>query len=370
MPAVLRVVFVGSSERERPHLEAHLGLSAPNVRFDVCQDPEQALAIASRERVDALLVGPFDDLCAVPLPALTQLVERDDPPVFLLLGAVAWSEIDWESLPCAGVDAVLEWDACRGSRWLDLLGYNIARARVARRNRSACVRGENMAAAVARLAAVAQRAALAEVAVDAALALRARSCALLLTERDDLVLVHAKHVADAETRTLARCTLGVSSHPVAAAAQARRPAWSSAADGSHAALPLLTEEGVAGVLWVQVQRPSNEDRRALERLAEHVAQTCARTQQIELLHERATSAERLIGVAAHDLRSPLQVIAMGAGLLQMEGAVAPAKHFLLQRIQESADRERARGRAARPREVQDRAGRTQAGERVRVHARE
>ncbi|MET0340518.1 MAG: GAF domain-containing sensor histidine kinase [Polyangiales bacterium] len=340
VPAALRVLFVGSTFANRARVEEHLALADDAVQFDVCTDgADEALAIAARAPIDALLVGPIAELWQLPVQLVSRLIERDNPPVFLLLGAAAWSVVDWSSLPLAGVDAVLEWEACRGARLHDLLRYNIARAHRVARTRAACVRSETMTAAVAQLAEARGRPAVCAVAVEAAAALRASGCGVLLAEGSDLVLVQAHDLPDDEARVLARCSTSVGSHAVAEAARTRRPTWSRGPHRLHqGALPLVADDELLGVLWVRTRRAEPDDVTSLERLAAHFARALARCAESARMAERALHAERLVAITAHDLRSPLQVIAMGAGLLRLDGAVMPAKRFLVDRINESSER--------------------------------
>lgn len=353
MAGALHVLLVGSSSQDSARLRS-LALPASALAMRACRDANEALAVAKRSPVDALLVGPLRHPRELPLHTVAQLAEGSCVPIFLLLAEGNWDSLDWEPVLRAGADGVLHLrdgqDTSLGGR----LRYEIARAEPLRRERRARARVENAHAAMVRLGRVVTRAEFEQAAVDAMLALRGGggACALMMVEGDELVLAQARGLADDEARALACLTIGLSDHPAALAARTRRCLWHAeraptmlatdppvAMGGLQGALPLVTDGCPLGVVWLTFppdNHPSPDDRLGLEQLSVHLAETLARTLHTDALREHEQFAQRMVGVAAHDLRSPLQVIAMASDLLSHGGAVTPPERRFLERIRESA----------------------------------
>lgn len=86
---------------------------------------------------------------------------------------------------------------------------------------------------------------------------------------------------------------------------------------------------------------AGEIARALERARRYDAERSERLRAQAGLEEARRLAEvqdQLVGVVAHDLRSPLQTVIMGARLIQQRGALEPVQSHTLARMVASAER--------------------------------
>jgi signal transduction histidine kinase len=213
--------------------------------------------------------------------------------------------------------------------------------------RSAQMRARRLETSQAVFASLAEACTPADVAdalLEGVLALGGRGAVLFAGRNDDLLLTQVRGYDDQAVRRLECIRREPESQQVLEAVRTGRSVWSKQDDPValfRAALPLRIGDEPWGVLAVDFEActfESDDERRSLDQLAALGARALRRAERFAALQELLAEKRLMLGIASHDLRTPLQVVLAASELLARQGGLAEAGSALVSHIGEAARR--------------------------------
>ena len=213
--------------------------------------------------------------------------------------------------------------------------------------RDGSLESATLVATLTEIAAACTGEAIAAALLDGVMRLGAVGCALLSVHENDLVLRCVRGYGAEEQQRLAALSIESSDHPSAQCARTQHIVWRAAraaertSQQTEVALPLMVHSLVVEVLCVSFAEGQSAAR-AHEPLLSGLAGACAaaldRARRYELLQARVREEEHLLGMASHDLRSPLQLITMASEVLAVQATLSSEQRKMLAAIGESSVR--------------------------------
>jgi signal transduction histidine kinase len=191
---------------------------------------------------------------------------------------------------------------------------------------------------------------LARVLLEGVAALGFAESALWLAEGSELLLLHARGCEE-QVHGLACVSLDARTSPLAQSVILQRALWSTervahadrdlSASSVHAAVPLLASPRPLGVLGLLSDSEEELDLE-LRTLCDELCSACARSMERALrgeeIGQRLREEQLLLAVTSHDLRSPLQMIALGSELFESRRQLDNADLRLIRQVRDSARR--------------------------------
>lgn len=335
------VVLIGDRRIDGVELFERLQAREGVLALGFARDVHEARELTCSDGLDVVVAAHSVEEPTAPTPAQDSGSKRNgaEPPDFTLTAAALLDAFSRDE------DAeAAEGQTAHGSPSSAALSRELAIRRSLRTAQLSARRLESGQAVAARLAEACTHEEVADALLEGALALGARRAVLFSMAEDDLVLTQALGYSEAAVLRLERIRHEPEHQHLLETLQTARGLWSNNDHGVtlfRSAIPLRAGGEPRAVLALDFEDGAFQaelERRSVEQIAAVAARALERAERFLALQQLLDEQRLLLGIASHDLRTPLQVVVSANDLLARQSELTDGGRTLLSHTREAARR--------------------------------